>query len=68
MPKVNVNAFGVVNLNFVACVFNSTIINRQYSLFNGLRLIPQDLRALNLEHFALPSKLKFPLKRLKIAI
>jgi hypothetical protein len=32
MPKVNVNAFGVVNLNFAACAFNRTIINRQYSM------------------------------------
>ncbi len=35
MPKVNVNAFGVVNLKFATSAFNSTtfsIINRQYSM------------------------------------
>ncbi len=63
MPKVNVNAFGIVNLKFAANTFNSTsfkfqvcglrleqhnfpIDNHQSTIFNGLRLVPQDLRAL----------------------
>ncbi len=32
MPKVNVNAFGVVNLKLGAFAFNNTIDNIQYSM------------------------------------
>ncbi len=53
MSKVNVNAFGVVNLKLAACALNSTsfqfrVSNHQSTIFNGPRLIPQDLRALHL--------------------
>ncbi len=33
--------------------------NRQFSIFNGSRLIPQDLRPLNLKLFVLPSNSDF---------
>ena len=55
MPKVNVNAFGVVNLKFAAYALKSTnfnfpVSNRQSTVFNG--------RSRNAEVglFALPSQ------------
>ncbi len=38
--RVNVNAFGVVNVKLGACAFNSTVDNRQYSMAYASFLSP----------------------------